>query len=308
MKNAFVASLDTLMKKNKDIITLTADMGYGVFEEIQKKYPGRLINTGVTEQATASISAGMALSGYTIFYFAQAIFITARCFEQVRLDIAYSGVNVKLIGCNAGLSLHQYGLSHFAVEDVALMRLLSGMTVFTPGDPYEMEWAMNEAYRINGPVYIRYSKTGGKKTHKKRLDIKVGEQIRLRAGKNAALFVSGSLLNMVEAVVIQLEKKGLKVSLYSAPSLKPFDNKKIIEEVKAEKAIFTIEEHSIQGGLGTIVAEILAEQNLPVIFHRFGLPDKYTSITGSVEYLLDYNGISVEKLSNAIMTILSRSH
>lgn len=308
MKDAFVLSLDTLMKKHENIITLTSDMGYGVFEDIQKKYKGRFINTGVTEQATAGISAGMALSGYTIFYFAQAIFITTRCFEQVRLDIAYNGVNVKLIGCNAGLSLHQYGLSHFAVEDVALMRLLSGMTIFTPGDPYEMEWAMNKAYKINGPVYIRYSKTGGKIIHKKRLDIKVGEQICVHRGKDAVLFVSGSLLNMAQEIVTRLQEKGLRLSLYSVPSIKPFDKKNIVKEAMTKKAIFTIEEHSIQGGLGTLIAEILAEERLQPIFHRFGLPDKYTSITGSIEYLLDYNGISVEKVSNTIMTILSKSY
>src|SRR5258708_5409423 len=155
MRTAFIQRLISLMHEHEDIITLTVDMGFSVFEDIQKQFPKRFINTGVTEQSSMSIAAGFALSGYKVFFYAQAPFATMRCFEQIRLDIAYNNLNVTIVGAASGFSSNQLGVSHFALEDVALMRLLPGMTIFTPGDPIESEWATIKAYEINGPVYIR---------------------------------------------------------------------------------------------------------------------------------------------------------
>lgn len=305
MKTSFVTALDTLMERHDDIITVTTDMGYSLFEGIQKKYKDRFINTGVTEQATTGFASGLASCGYTVFYFAQAIFITTRCYEQMRLDVAYSQANVKMIGSNAGFSLNQYGLSHFAVEDVAIMRLLSGMTVLTPGDPYEMEWAMNEAYKIKGPVYIRYTKMGGSRIHKQKPKIELGKQILINEGRSGTLLVSGSLLEMATEIVKLLHSKGVSLKLYSVCCIKPFDKDSLVKEAKLSGAIFTLEEHCVNGGLGTIVAEILAEERLSPVFYRFGLPDRYTSITGSMEYLLSHNGVSAEKISNKIIDVLA---
>lgn len=305
MKDAFINTLDGLMAKDNKLITITADMGYSVFEGVRDKYGNRFINTGVTEQASTSFATGMALSGHKVFYYAQAIFITTRCYEQMRLDVAYNHADIKMIGSNGGLSLSQYGLSHFAVEDVALMRLLPGVTVFTPSDPYEMEWAMKEAYRIKGPVYIRFTKAGGNLVHKRSLKLEVGDQIKLSDGREGALFVSGSLLNMAQSVVSELEKYNIKLSLFSAPSIKPFNPKNVLKAA-ATGPIFTLEEHSIHGGLGTLVAEILAENNSNTVFKKFGLPDKYTSVTGSVDYLLDYNGLSAAKITHEIKNILKK--
>lgn len=305
MRESFINTLDKLMGKDGKLITITADMGYSVFEGIRDKYKERFINTGVTEQASTSFATGLALTGHKVFYYAQAIFITTRCYEQMRLDVAYNHADIKMIGSNGGLSLSQYGLSHFAVEDIGIMRLLSGMNILTPGDPYEMEWAMNEAYKIQGPVYIRFTKTGGKPVHEKKLKLKVGDQIRITKGKHGSIFVSGSLLNMAQEVVSNLENVGLSLSLYSAPSIKPFDSKYVIEEAKIGP-IFTMEEHCINGGLGTVISEIIAENGISVKLKRFGLPDKYTSITGSIDYLLGYNGLSAEKISEGIIKVIKK--
>lgn len=305
MKSSFVKTLDSLMDNHPDIITVTSDMGFGVFEKIQKKYKNRFFNTGVTEQATASFSAGLSLCGYKVFYFAQAIFITARCFEQIRLDIAYAKADVKIIGSNAGLSLNQYGISHFAVEDIGLMRLLSDMTVLTPGDPAEMKWAVNEAYKISGPVYIRYTKSGVNLIHKQKPKISLGKQILMKRGFDGTLFVSGCLLEMGCKIIKFLKNKGISLSLYSVPSIVPFDKQDLIKETGRTGAVFTLEEHNINGGLGTLVAEIIAENRLCPVFYRFGLPDKYTDITGSIDYLLSHNGISVEKIGKKILSLLA---
>src|SRR3989338_9865230 len=161
MKKAYIDTLTALMRSHNDIITITADMGFSVYENLQKEFPTRFYNTGVTEQAAIGFSTGLALSGYTVFFYAQAAFATMRCFEQVRLDVGYNNLNVKIIGTNAGVSLNQLGVSHFAIEDIGLMRLLPNMKIFSPGDPSEMEWSMDQAYKINGPAYVRFTKTGG---------------------------------------------------------------------------------------------------------------------------------------------------
>src|SRR3972149_2154612 len=158
MRTAFVETLTDLMRKHRDIVTITPDMGFSVFEGIQKEFPKRFFNSGVTEQSTISLAAGLSMSGYSVFVYAQAIFMTLRCLEQVRLDVAYQKANVKIIGTAGGFWLNQLGISHFSLEDVGAMRLLPDMTILTPGDPYEAEWAIRKAYATEGPVYLRLAK------------------------------------------------------------------------------------------------------------------------------------------------------
>jgi len=301
MTSAFTRSLMKLMDEHDDIITITADMGYSVFENIQTKFPKRFFNTGVTEQASASFAAGMALSGYKVFFYAQAAFATMRCFEQVRLDVAYNHTNVKIIGTNAGFSLNQLGASHFSVEDIGLMRLLPQFTIFTPGDPKEMEWAMKEAYKIDGPVYIRFTKLGSKTFHPRSFTNKIGNIIILAKGIDATLFISGGLLEMGMEVRGELKKKGIDLSVVSVPTIKPINSEMVLKEIRRTKTVFTLEEHSVIGGLGTTIAEIIAEANLNIHFTKIGFPDKYTSVTGSIAFLLDYNGISVDKIVKVIL-------
>lgn len=300
MKTAFINSLVRLMDKYPDIITVTADMGFDVFEDLQKKYPNRFFNTGVTEQGSMSFASGMALSGYKVFFYAQAAFATMRCFEQVRLDVAYNNVNVKIIGTNAGVSLNQLGVSHFAVEDIGLMRLLPNMKIFSPGDPSEMEWSMNQAYKIRGPAYVRFTKTGGIPIHSRKIKIQLGKVVKMKTGTDGVFFVTGGLLSMAISVVENLRKKGISLSLYSVPTIKPIDKNLIIKEARIKKFMITLEEHYITGGLGSAVGEVLAEKKVAIELLRFGFPDKFTSVTGSNDYLLAYNGLSIEKIKKTL--------
>ena len=305
MRTAFLHTLVDLMRQHKDIITLTADMGFSVFEDVQKEFPNRFINTGVTEQSTIGLATGLSLSGYTVYVYAQAAFVTMRCFEQIRLDLAYNHVNVKVVGTAAGFSLNQLGVSHFALEDVGLMRLLPGITIFSPGDPYESEWATREAYNIRGPVYIRITKSGSPIIHKGNPKLVVGKGLKIQEGNDASIFVSGSLLPMAKDIVLTLQKKHkIHACLFSIPTIKPIDKNLIISECKRTGKIFTLEEHSIIGGLGSAVSEIIAESNMRVQFVRLGSPDKFTNITGSQDYLLAYNGLSTKKIVKEIMAFL----
>jgi transketolase len=294
MRTAFVDTLTDLMRKHEEIVTITADMGFSVFEEMQAEFPNRFLNTGVTEQSTIGIATGLALSGYKVFVYAQACFLTMRCFEQVRLDVAYNNVNVKIIGAAAGFSLNQLGVSHFAGEDVALMRLLPGMTVLTPGDPLESAWATKKAYDLDGPFYIRLTKSGCPIIHNSFPDIKIGKGVKIADGKDFSLFVSGSLLPQAWEVIVDLRKKGKFGSLISMPTVKPLDNELVLTEAKKTKKLFSLEEHFIIGGLGSAMAELLAENNINVKFKRIGVADKFTKVTGSADYLRKVNNLSVD--------------
>lgn len=307
MKTSFIKTITSLMENHKNIVIITADMGFSVFEDIQKRFPDRFFNTGITEQASVSFAAGMALSGYTVYFYAQAAYSTMRCFEQVRLDVAYNHLNIKIIGTNAGLSLNQLGASHFAVEDVALMRLLPEVTVFTPGDPQEMELAMLESYKIDGPTYLRFTKLGSEIIHTKRYKELTGNPILIDEGKDASLFISGGLLKMGLEIKKYILKQNINLSVYSVPVVKPLVPDIIINEVNKNHNIFTLEEHSVLGGLGTAVSEIISEKSLQTVFYKFGFADRFTSVTGSIDYLLDYSGISIEKISNIIIDKFKKS-
>jgi len=301
MRTAFLNTFVDLMRTHEDIIGLTADMGFSVFEDVEKEFPERFINTGVTEQSTVGIAAGLALSGYKVYVYAQAAFVTMRCFEQIRLDVGYNHLNVKIVGTAAGFNLNQLGVSHFALEDVGLMRMIPGLTIFTPGDPIEAGWATREAYRIDGPVYLRLTKSESPIVHQQKFRLKVGQAIKIREGRDLSIFVSGSLLPLAKDVVFTLGEKKIKASLISVPTIKPIDEKLILQEARKTRAIFTIEEHYVVGGLGSAVAEIIAESGMKVKFYRFGVPDKFTSITGSVQYLLEYNRLSVDQITSQIL-------
>jgi transketolase len=304
VRNAFITVLTELMRKDEKVVSITADMGFSVFEEIQKEFPTRFFNTGVTEQASVSIAAGLALSGFKVFFYAQAPFATMRCFEQVRLDIGYNDLDVKIVGAASGFYSNQLGVSHFAVEDIALMRLIPGMTVLAPGDPYEAEWATKIAYKLSTPCYIRLTKAGSPVIHKTSLHLELGQMHQLTSGKDATLFVTGSLLPMAVLVKDLLKEQNIDITLLSVPTIKPLDKKMISQAARLTGKIFTLEEHSIVGGLGSAIAEIIADEHLDVNFFRFGLPDKFTSITGTVPFLLDYNGLSPNKIAESIQSIV----
>lgn len=307
MRNAFLNTLSNIMQENENIVVITADMGFSVFEGLQRKFPKRFFNTGVTEQSSIGVAVGLAMSDYRVFFYAQAPFATMRCMEQVRLDVAYNKVNVKIVGVAAGFSLNQLGVSHFALEDVGLMRLLPNMTIFTPGDPYEAAWATRQAYEIDGPAYIRITTGNSPLIHKDKLSIKVGRGLKIIEGKDLTILVSGSLLPLGKEIVRSLKKKKIEASLISFPTFKPIDKELILKEAKNTGRIFTLEEHSVIGGLGSSVAEILAESNINPKFFRFGAPDKFTDITGSQIFLLDYNGLSKDSIVSSILSFITVS-
>ena len=304
MKQAFIDTLTNLMCNHEDVVVVTADMGFSVFEGIQKRFPKRFFNTGITEQATTSFVAGLALFGYKVYFYAQAPFITMRCFEQVRLDIAYNLLDVKLIGSNSGFSLNQYGVSHFGLEDIALMKTLPNMTIFTPADSVEMNKVIDETYTITEPTYVRMTKTGNTTIHTtKTFDIR--SPVLIVDGQDGLLLVSGGLLERATHIVQKLKEQDINIALYSCPLIKPINEKLIVSLISKFKHIFTLEEHSVIGGFGSTLANILVDNNINVQLVKFALPDKYLHISGSIDHLLDKSGLGIDTITQKITQLIS---
>lgn len=305
MRNTFVSTLCEIADQDKDIVLMTGDLGFGVLTKYWDQYPDRFINAGIAEQNMTSVAAGMALEGKKVFTYSIANFPTLRCLEQIRNDAAYHNANVKVVSIGAGFAYGGAGMSHHATEDLAIMRALPNVTVFSPGDPIETIEVTKAAAQIEGTCYIRLGKGGEKNIHTKIDNFKIGEAIKILEGKEICIFATGAVLSEANKAAINLNNEGISTSLYSFPTIKPIDKKTIIDCAKNHKCIITVEEHNVVGGFGSSISEVLSEITEEHAFLRkVGLQDVYSSVVGSQEYLRKYYGICSEKIEEIAHEIL----
>jgi len=284
LRTAFIDTLRELARIDDRIFLLTADMGYSVFETFRDEFPDRFLNTGIAEQNTIGIAAGLASRGKIVFVYSIIPFVTMRCFEQVRLDLAYNFMNVKLVGVGAGLTYGPLGSSHHALEDIAIMRSLPDMTVLCPGDPIETRELIKRSYEYEGPVYIRLGKNGEPKIHPDETRIEIGKSITVLKGNDLALITTSNMLETGKKWVEEWKQDGVNVSLISMPSLKPFDSSTVKNLIDKEIPIITLEEHSVIGGLGSIISQVIATTGKPVKFQQIGINDKFSHVIGGHEF------------------------
>ena len=284
MRTAFIDTLRELARIDDRIFLLTADMGYSVFETFRDEFPDRFLNTGIAEQNTIGVAAGLASRGKIVFVYSIIPFVTMRCFEQVRLDLAYNFMNVKLVGVGAGLTYGPLGSSHHALEDIAIMRSLPDMTVLCPGDPIEARELIKRSFEYEGPVYIRLGKNGEPKIHPDETRIEIGKSITVLEGNDLALITTSNMLETGKKWVEEWKQDGVNVSLISMPSLKPFDSSTVKNLIDKEIPIITLEEHSVIGGLGSIISQVIATTGKPVKFQQIGINDKFSHVVGGHEF------------------------
>lgn len=303
MRGKFVSALIEEMRVDESIFVITADMGFGVFEDLKLEFPERFLNTGVAEANSVAIAAGLAMSGFKVVFYAQAPFATMRCFEQIRLDVASNNLNVKVVGTSSGFTLSQYGTSHYAVEDVGIMRILPNFTIICPGDLQEAEQATKFILNHSGPAYLRIGRSNSGpdiKIHKKKKILKRGRPIFIEGNGDVAIFATGSMLFSAYQVYKLLFKVGIKTSLFSVPFIKPIDGIYMKKAMAGKKIIFTIEEHSEIGGLGTAISEFIIKENIKIQMIKIGTKDKFVHLTGSRDFLLSQHGLSVSQIKNFI--------
>lgn len=297
MRTAFIETLFDLAKQDARIVLMVGDLGFGVVVKFRDTLPDQFVNAGVAEQNMTGMATGMALSGKTVFTYSIANFPVLRPLEQIRNDICYHNANVKIVAVGGGMAYGALGISHHATEDIAIMRALPNLTVVAPGDPVEVRLAVRALVAMDGPVYLRLGRAGEPIVHTSTPDFQLGKAITVRQGDDIT-FIStgGELYDAVKAADI-LRDDGINVRVLSMHTVSPLDVDAVLTAAKETSAIFTIEEHSIVGGLGGAVAEVLLEsKQRPRHFKRIGLNGAFSSIVGSQDYLrkqygLDTNGI-----------------
>lgn len=285
MRNTFINCLIEQAETDSRIFLLSADLGYSVLEKFIKAHPDRYLNVGIAEQNMISVAAGLALSGKIVYAYSIIPFITMRCFEQIRIDVAYMKTNVRIIGVGAGYSYGAAGASHHSIEDIAIMRSLPNMAVCCPGDPVELRCLLKESFNYNGPMYFRLGKGGEPNIHPDSAKITLGKAVKITQGSDLILITTSNMLEQGKQITDEAAAHGKKICLVSYPTIKPFDKDMILDLILQQIPIITLEEHNIIGGLGSAVAEVIAESGLKADFKRVGINDEFTHIVGSQKLL-----------------------
>ena len=305
MRNAFASTLTKLALEDNSIVLLSGDIGNKLFDSFKEQCPGRFFNCGVAEQNMTGVAAGMALCGKIVFTYSIANFPTLRCLEQIRNDVCYHNANVKIVSVGGGLGYGALGISHHNTEDVAILRALPGMVVVVPGDPVEAELATRAVVDQPGPCYLRLGKSGEPQIHPAGVDFRLGKAITVRDGSDLCLIAVGGLLHTAVQVAELLSREGVQTRVLSMHTIKPLDTDAVLAAARETAAIVTLEEHSVVGGLGSAVAETLAESLGPKVpFKRLGLPPVFTSRVGCQEYLRAEYLLSVDGILKSLEPIL----
>lgn len=302
MRDTFVKTLLEIAKSDENVHLLTGDLGFGVLKPFWDHLPKQITNVGIAEQNMTGFATGMALEGKKVFTYSIGNFPTLRTLEQIRNDAAYHNANVKIVCVGGGFVYGSLGMSHHATEDLSIMRSLPNVKVFAPGDLEETKEITKKIYNLEGTCYLRLGRGGEKKIHESIKNFKIGKAINVIKGQDVVLLSTGAIFDEVLESVKILKKKGVYPSVFTFPTIKPFD-KNLIRKISRENThIFTVEEHNIIGGLGTAVAEVLSEIiNRKSRLIRIGIPDVYSSIVGDQKYLRDVYGISARKIADKII-------
>ncbi|NTV15396.1 MAG: hypothetical protein HGA96_15935 [Desulfobulbaceae bacterium] len=302
MRQAFLNTLVEELRHDPTVMLLTADTGFHVFDDFQRDFPENYLNVGIAEAAMIGVAAGLALAGRKVFVYAIAPFVTYRCLEQIRLDLCYQKLPVKIVGVGAGLTYGTAGPTHHAIEDIAVMNCLPNMTIFCPGDAWETGAAVKASMELPGPCYLRLGKSGEPAVHSgANFDFAVGRGILLRAGRDLAILATGNMLAAGVEVCRLLENHGIQAGLVSMPTIKPLDRELLVQLARSGPFLVTLEEHNCIGGFGSAVADLLLAEQLSVRLLKFGIPDCYADCAGSQEYWRGQYGLTPPQIVTKII-------
>ena len=306
MRTTFIQTLVELARIDPRIFLIVADLGYQSVEPFAAELPDRFINVGIAEQNMTGVAAGMAMSGKIVFTYSIGNFPIMRCMEQLRNDVCYHNINVNAVSVGAGVAYGTMGATHHCTEDLAIMRALPRMTVVAPGDPVEVRMATRAIARNPGPCYLRLAKAGEPVVHEKEPDFRLGKAITMREGNDLTLISTGEILHNTVKASEKLAKEGIQARVLSMHTLKPLDVESILSAAQETGVIVTIEEHNSIGGLGSAVAEVLAEHDgLCSKFKMIAVKDPFCGEVGSQEYLRDIHGLSIDKITDSALSLMN---
>ncbi len=298
MRSAFIQTLEALADEDSRVCLIVGDLGYSVIERFAEAHPDQFVNAGVAEQNMIGLATGMALSGRIVFTYSIGNFATLRCLEQIRNDVCYHQANVKVVAVGGGLAYGSLGASHHATEDLAILRALPELTVVAPGDPVEARLATRALAEASGPAYLRLGKAGERVVHDDEPSFRIGKAITVRDGGDITLISTGSALPLTVDLAAHLARHGTSARVLSMHTISPLDKQAVIDAAVGTRLIVSLEEHSVVGGLGSAVAEVLAELPEPrARLRRIGLAHVFNRTVGSHEYLRSQHGFNLETVS-----------
>ena len=306
MRTTFINTLTEMSRKNDKIMCVIGDTGFSVFEEYEKEFGSRFINVGIAEQNFVSFGAGLAAMGMKPYIYNVVSFMVYRAYEQIELDVAYQENPVVIVGVGGGHAYGNAGPTHHAYFDIALMRELPNMTVVCPADPTEMREVMLRSETYDKPMYIRIGRSVDPVVYEHDIELEIGKAIKIRDGKDAVIIATGVMVKDAIKACDLLAEKEISVALYSMHTIKPIDKELIRECISKYSYIFTVEEHSILGGLGTAVGEVILSDKVDkkVRFIKLGFPDTFAPVAGTRDYLNGLYGISAGKIFDRIKGVL----
>lgn len=300
----FSETLLDLAKADQDIVVLTSDSrGSGRLIPFGNALPDQIIEMGIAEQNLVGVAAGLAAAGKKVFAVSPACFLTARALEQIKNDVAYSDHPVKLIGISAGVSYGALGTTHHSLHDYAVLRAIHNMTIIAPADNYETHAAITAARDYPTPVYIRMGKRPMTPLHSPGTVFEIGKAITVCEGTDVTFVATGETVYPAFLAAQQLETEGISCRVISMHTVKPLDSDALLNAAQKTRALITVEEHSVFGGLGEACAAVLMRHRINLPFQIVGIPDEYT-VTGSQPEIFDYYGISAVGLSATARSLL----
>ena len=307
MRDAFVSRILELAKEDPDLILVTGDLGFGIFDQFRAECPTQVLNVGVAEQNMSSISAGLALSGRNVFTYSLGNFPTLRCLEQIRNDSCYHEANVTVVASGGGFSYGPLGFSHHATEDLSVTRAIPNMVVVAPGTAWEAWRATEELSRRRGTAYLRLDKSFAQES-RLATGFALGKARRILEGYDFSIIATGGVLGEAVAAAQTLRNSNISARVLSMHTVKPLDEAAILEAASETGGILTLEEHTVIGGLGSAVAETCLRHGIsPKRFKSLGVMDVFPDVVGSQSFLRARYGIDEDAIVSAITDSSSRS-
>lgn len=301
---AFAVTLLDLAEKDPDVLVLTSDSrGSARLGNFGKQRPHQMIEMGIAEQNLVGVAAGLASAGKKVFAVSPACFLTTRALEQIKNDVAYSDQAVKLVGISAGVSYGALGTTHHSLHDLAALQAINNIDIVLPADNFETEAVMRAALNHPHPLYIRFGKKAMYDLHPAGTEFQIGKAILLRTGSEVSFIASGETVHPALMAAELLAEQGINCSVLSLHTLRPLDDAAILQAVANSQALVTVEEHSVNGGLGSRIAALLMQNGLWRPMRIVGIPDEPT-VTGSQEDVFRTYGISAEGLARTATQLL----
>lgn len=289
MRNTYLKELYAIAKEDKNVLSLVSDNGMIVYDEFRRELPEQYFNFGISEGHMVTAAAGMASCGKIPFAYTIGSFLAYRAYEFIRLDVCLQKLNVKIVGIGAGVTYGYLGPTHHSTEDIAVLRCIPNLTLLSPATPKETKRLVHFAYELNGPVYIRLGNNLPKELYQPEQEVVPGKITRLREGDDLAVFATGEIVYQVMEAAQLLHQQGIEAAVFSVHTLKPLDEMELLKLAKPFRLLCSVEEHSIIGGLGGLIAEALTANGCCKRLVRIGLRDCFAHGYGTPSQVLTAN-------------------